>query len=79
MALFLKDGLRGKKVDPFWRTSVMPYFFDARKDGHIEAMAYDVRRSLEDAEVSSWLGTHEKEVSPLQRMVGEVEAGRLRM
>ena len=48
--------------DPFWSALAIPYFRDARQAGHIEAMAYAVRRSLGDPETTQWIKDHSEAV-----------------
>ena len=49
--------------DPFWRPYADDYFKDARERGHMEAMAYDIRRSLGIPEDSRWLEEHSDAVA----------------
>jgi len=44
--------------DPFWGLYADDYFKDARERGHMEAMAYDIRRSLGIPEDAKWLEEH---------------------
>lgn len=56
------DG-RAEPIDPFWSRQVHPYFQDARAAGHMEAMAYDIRRSLGDPETAKWLDEHAEAIA----------------
>ena len=51
-----------KAKDPFWSVVALPYFRAAREAGHLEAMAYSVRRSLKDSETLRWLADHAEAV-----------------
>jgi len=51
-----------KTKDPFWSVVALPYFRDARKAGHLEAMAYSARRSLKEPETLGWLSDHAEAV-----------------
>jgi tetratricopeptide (TPR) repeat protein len=51
------------KEDPFWRERVMPYFRAARAAGHLEAMAWDIRRALKDPEIDQWIVDHADSVA----------------
>jgi len=54
-------GANAKRSDPFW-TATAPYLTGARQAGHLEEMAYEIRRSLGDPETLKWLGDHADEV-----------------
>jgi tetratricopeptide (TPR) repeat protein len=56
------DG-RAEPIDAFWGRHVHPYFQDARAAGHMEAMAYDIRRSLGDPETAKWLDGHAEAIA----------------
>jgi hypothetical protein len=58
MSIFEETGAKDSKTDAFWREAVVPYFREARTRGHLEAMAWDIRRSLQDEENAAWLATH---------------------
>jgi tetratricopeptide (TPR) repeat protein len=62
MSIFEETGAKDGKRDAFWRESVLPYFRDARAAGHLEAMAWDIRRSLEGKESTDWLEAHAAQV-----------------
>ena len=49
------------KEDPYWELT-LPWFDDACKDKHIEALAYVLRRSAGDKEASEWIVKHAKRV-----------------
>jgi tetratricopeptide (TPR) repeat protein len=51
------------KDDEFWRTCAWPFFAGATEAKHLEAMAYEMRRSLEEPEVVSWLKEHAEAVT----------------
>ena len=40
----------------------MPYFRDAQAAGHLTTLAWEVRRSRKDADVTAWLEAHAAEV-----------------
>jgi hypothetical protein len=50
--------LKQAEPGPFWRPVALAYFDQARELGHLETMAYDIRRSLADPEVIRWLEDH---------------------
>ena len=62
LAIFEETGDVDGRKDEFWNGWVMPYFRDARAAGHLTALSWELRRSREDAEVSSWLEAHATEV-----------------
>jgi tetratricopeptide (TPR) repeat protein len=47
-----------KEEDAFWRGCALAYFDEARRAQHLEAAAYEMRRSLGEPEVASWLASH---------------------
>ncbi len=51
-----------KTKDPFWSVVPLPYFRSAREAGHLEAMAYSVRRSLKERDTLRWLTDHAEAV-----------------
>lgn len=51
-----------KTKDPFWSVVALPYCRNAREAGHLEAMAYSVRRSLKDPDTLRWLADHAEAV-----------------
>ncbi|HKQ60255.1 MAG TPA: hypothetical protein VJS92_03155 [Candidatus Polarisedimenticolaceae bacterium] len=48
--------------EPFW-AAVLPFFTAARKAGHDQAMAYDLRRLLDDPESRRWIEKHAKAIA----------------
>ena len=40
----------------------MPYFRDAQAAGHLTTLAWDLRRSRQDADVTAWSKAHASEV-----------------
>jgi tetratricopeptide (TPR) repeat protein len=44
--------------EEFWDPYLMRYFREARDAGHLEAMAYDLRRPLGEAETDLWIAEH---------------------
>ncbi|MCI0657737.1 MAG: tetratricopeptide repeat protein, partial [Acidobacteria bacterium] len=56
----------GKKAGDFWNDLVFAYYQDAQKEGHLEAMAYATRRSLNDPEITQWLEAHVEQVERYQ-------------
>lgn len=51
-----------KTKDPFWSVVALQYYRNAREAGHLEAMAYSVRRSLKEPETLRWLADHAEAV-----------------
>ncbi len=47
-----------ERLDPFWGPQAHDYFKAAKEHGHLEAMAYDMRRSLADPPTLQWLEEH---------------------
>lgn len=43
-----------EREDPFWGPFVLAYFDTMREGGHLEAMAYDIRRAAGDPDASRW-------------------------
>src|SRR5262249_32622293 len=62
----LLESEEGRKSGEFWNQQVFAYFDEARKEGHLEAMAYDTRRSLKVEEISRWLEEHPEPVRKYQ-------------
>lgn len=60
------DDSAGRK-DGFWSAAVMPFFRDARAAGHMETMAWDVRRAGGDRDVAAWLEAHADQVDAYRR------------
>jgi hypothetical protein len=52
-----------KDQDAFWRDHVLPYFREADAEGHLEAMAWEIRRSLNDPEIDRWTEDHAEQVA----------------
>jgi len=50
------------RKDSFWRASLMSYFRDARAAGHMETLAWEVRRSSNNGDVTAWLQAHTADV-----------------
>ena len=40
--------------DGFWRPFLFSYFDELRAEGHLEALAYDIRRAAEDPDAVAW-------------------------
>jgi tetratricopeptide (TPR) repeat protein len=55
------DDSKNRK-DSFWSGPLMSYFRDARSAGHMETLAWEVRRSSNNADVTAWLQAHTAEV-----------------
>jgi Tfp pilus assembly protein PilF len=62
MSIFEELGAKDNNKDRFWGESVLPYFREARQAGHLEAMAWDIRRSQKDTEIAAWLEAHADQV-----------------
>jgi len=62
LSILSETGDNAKTKDQFWRSRAFPYFNDARGAGHLEAMAYDLRRTLGDDETRKWLEEHRNAV-----------------
>lgn len=43
-----------ERGDGFWRPFLFAYFDELRAAGHVEALAYDIRRAAEDPEAVAW-------------------------
>jgi hypothetical protein len=62
-SLQLVSALHGSKTrSAFWGPFVMDYFDEVRAAGHLETLAYDVRRSSGDPDVQRWLSQHSDKV-----------------
>jgi tetratricopeptide (TPR) repeat protein len=46
------------KDDRFWQPCALAFFDAARSQGHMEALAYDIRRSTAEPEIVRWLVEH---------------------
>ncbi len=55
MTLMFDTILDDPGVDPFWKRMVVGFFVDAREAGHLEALAYVSRQSLEERKVKKWI------------------------
>lgn len=55
--------------DPFWSLA-LPFFDEARTKGHMEALAYDVRRSAGDRDAEAWIAKHPKKVKAYAAWMG---------
>jgi tetratricopeptide (TPR) repeat protein len=62
VSIFEEMDTTGDDKSHFWSESVLPYFRAARKAGHLEAMAWDIRRSQKDVAIASWLEAHADQV-----------------
>lgn len=62
VSIFEEMDTTGDDKRHFWSESVLPYFRAARQAGHLEAMAWEIRRSQKDVEVAAWLEAHADEV-----------------
>jgi tetratricopeptide (TPR) repeat protein len=62
-SLRLISALHGKETrDLFWGPFVLDYFDEVRAAGHMEALAYDVRRATGDPEVAAWRAKNPQKV-----------------
>jgi tetratricopeptide (TPR) repeat protein len=63
-SLRLISALHGKETrDLFWGPFVLDYFDEVRAAGHMEALAYDVRRATGDPEVAAWQARNPQKVN----------------
>ncbi len=62
LAILTELDENAKTKDPFWSVVALPYYRSAREAGHLEAMAYSVRRSLKEPETLGWLADHAEAV-----------------
>ena len=63
-SLKLVSALHGREgADVFWRPFVLDYFDDVRAAGHMEALAYTVRRATGDPDVARWCADHPSSVN----------------
>ena len=62
VTLVVEGYLENDRVELFWKADVIPYFYAAREAGHLEAMAYDIRRSTSDKSTQKWLAKHPEEI-----------------
>ena len=56
-----------EREDPFWGPFVLAYFDTMRRGGHIEALAYDIRRAAGDPEAHRWNERHEDRLVAFRR------------
>jgi tetratricopeptide (TPR) repeat protein len=49
--------------DGFWRPFLFSYFEELRAEGHLEALAYDIRGAAEDPDALAWGRAHRERVS----------------
>ncbi len=62
-SLRLVSALHGRKTaDLFWGPFVLDYFDEVRAAGHMEALAYEVRRATGDPEVVRWCAQNSRKV-----------------
>ena len=63
-SLRLISALHGKQTrDLFWGPFVLDYFDEVRAAGHMEALAYDVRRATGDPDVAAWQARNPQKVT----------------
>jgi tetratricopeptide (TPR) repeat protein len=63
-SLRLVSALHGKDTkDLFWGPFVMDYFDEVRSAGHMEALAYDIRRATGDPDVARWREQNSRRVA----------------
>jgi tetratricopeptide (TPR) repeat protein len=60
--------------DAFWRAA-LPFFDEARRLGHVKAMAYVLRSAGGDAEATNWVASHEKKVTVYNEWVSGLSSG----
>ena len=51
----------------FWSRYVISYFRSAAEAGHLEAMAYEIRRSLENEEIGQWIQSNREAVDAYRK------------
>ena len=62
-SLRLVSALHGKDSHgPFWGPFVLDYFDEVRAAGHMEALAYDIRRATGDPDVAAWQAQNPQKV-----------------
>jgi len=62
-SLRLVSALHGRETpDMFWGPFVLDYFDEVRAAGHMEAMAYNVRRATGDPDVTRWCTLNAKKI-----------------
>ena len=62
-SLRLVSALQGQRTaGMFWRPFVLDYFDEVRAAGHMEAMAYAVRRATGDPDVARWCAQNSRKV-----------------
>lgn len=63
-SLRLVSALHGKETkDLFWGPFVLDYFDEVRAAGHMEALAYDIRRATGDPDVARWRALNSQKVT----------------
>ena len=63
-SLRLVSALHGKETrDLFWGPFVLDYFDEVRAAGHMEALAYDIRRATGDPDVTRWRAQNNDKVA----------------
>lgn len=66
---------REKNRDAFWSAYVVGYFRAAGDAGHLQAMAYDARRSLRNEEITRWINEHAPEIEGYRAWHGAWKPG----
>jgi tetratricopeptide (TPR) repeat protein len=63
-SLRLVSALHGKETkDLFWGPFVLDYFDEVRAAGHMETLAYDIRRATGDPDVARWRAENRQKVA----------------
>jgi tetratricopeptide (TPR) repeat protein len=62
-----KAGFADQTDEAFWRSCALAYFEDARRARHLEAAAHEMRRSLNEPEITSWLASHDAAVQAFRK------------
>jgi hypothetical protein len=66
-SLRLVSALHGQEsADMFWRPFVLDYFDEVRAAGHMETLAYAVRRATGDPDVARWCAQNSRKVAAFQ-------------
>lgn len=66
-SLRLVSALHGQEsADMFWRPFVLDYFDEVRAAGHMETLAYSVRRATGDPDVARWCAQNSRKVAAFQ-------------
>ena len=58
VSLSLDNFIAESDVEPFWKAHAVAYLDEARARGHLEAMSWSIRASLDDGETRDWLHAH---------------------